>query len=298
MIINCYAELSKKQFSNKSTAASSPTSSSINWWKSIAKRHWGLLLVVVAVIGGTYTQMKGPFKELKAAYEYFKDYQPVENVFPVSAKEHYLPRDEEMKKMEKNFSEVEKRCRNTNPARLYLTGKPGRGKTQLALGYARKFYKEQWFRHYMLSRVAVVHLDASNLAESYPKVLELLHPGIDTERMTPDKMRAKTEEELKKKDHWLLVVDNVNSSDIKLPMPDVVGRKMRRILLVTSNRSVMQTNFAAEHQLGGMTEQEAIQLLNKTSRHDGKHDEASARALVNFLGLVPLSITRYKSSVH
>ena len=108
--------------------------------------------------------------------------------------------------------------------------------------------------------------------------------------MTPDKMRAKTEEELKKKDHWLLVVDNVNSSDIKFPMPEVVGRKMGRILLVTSNRSVVQTNFAAEYQLGGMTEQETVELLKKTSRHDGKHEEASA--LVNFLGLVPLSITR------
>ena len=221
-------------------------------------------------------------------------YEPIENISFVSAKEHYLPRDEEMKIMEMKFSEVEERWRNGNPqakgslAYLYLTGKPGSGKTQLALGYARKFCKGHSNN---ISHVAAAHLDASNLAESYPKVLELFNSKIDTKQMTLDQMKAKAEEELKEIDCWLLVVDNVRSSDIISHTPKVVGRKMGRILLVTSNRSVLTTNFADEHQLGGMTKQEAVQLLKKTSRHDGKHDEASA--LVNFLGRVPLSITRY-----
>ena len=226
-------------------------------------------------------------------------YKPIENFSSVSNKEHYLSRVEKMKEMEKKYSELQKRCRKANPqaiARLYLTGKPGSGKTQLALGYARKFYKKRRFHRYMFSHVAVVHLDASNLAESYPKALELLNPEIDTKCMTPDEMRTKTEGELKKIDRWLLVVDNVNSSDIKFPNPEVVGQQVGRILLVTSNRNVLKTNYATEHKVGEMTKQEAVQLLKKTSRHDGKREEASD--LVNFLGRVPLSITRYKSSAH
>ena len=299
-----YAEVSVKRFSSESMAQSrrkskrSPStgsgSGSSKGQKSTAKTWFDRLLYIagaVTTLGGAYAYLKDPFK----------DYESIENISSVSAKEHYLPRAKEMKMMEAKFIEVENRWRKANPqakgslAQLYLTGKPGSGKTQLALGYARKFYEDRWFHRYMFSRVAVVHLDASNLDESYPKVLELLHPGIDTKHMTLDEMRTKTEGELRNIDCWLLVVDNVNSSDMKFPMPNVVGRQVGRILLVTSNRNVLKTNYAAEHKLERMTEEEAIHLLQKTSRYDGRHDEASA--LINFLGLVPLSIARYKKKI-
>ena len=232
---------------------------------------------------------------------FVEGFKPIENISFVSVKEHYLPRVEEMNMIEAKFNGVEEKWRIEYPqakgslARLYLTGKPGSGKTQLALGYARKFYYERLFYRYTFPRIAVVHLDAANLAESYPKLLEQFNPTIDTKQMMLGQMKTKVEEELKKFTRWLLVVDNVNSPAVEYPMPKIVGWQVGRILVVTSNHNVVTSNFADDHKLGGMTEQEAVQLLKKTSRHDGKYEEASA--LVNFLGLLPLSITRYKSSV-
>ena len=274
--------------SSETSTGSSSTRSS-KGWKSTAKEKFDGLLYIAGAVTAIGLAVG-------TVYQPWKHFQPIENVSSVSFKEHYVSRDEEMTKMEEKFSEVEERWRNANLhskgslAHLYLTGKPGSGKTQLALGYARKFYEERWFHRYMFSRIAVVHLDASNLDESYPKLLEVLHPGIDTKHMTPDDMSTKAKEELKKFDRWLLVVDNVNSPDIKFPEPEVVGRHVGRILLVTSNRNAVKTNYATEHQLGEMTIQKALQLLKKTSGHEGKHDEASE--LVKFLGRVPLSITR------
>ena len=117
MLINCYAEVSKNQFSNESTVTSSPTSGrssstrSSKWWNSTAKKWYGGLL---SVAFGVIERCRG-FKDLIAAYEYFKDYQPIKNVSSVSAKEHYLPRDEEMKEMEAKFSKMEENWRNANP---------------------------------------------------------------------------------------------------------------------------------------------------------------------------------------
>ena len=226
-----------------------------------------------------------------------KDYEPVK-LIPLT-KEHYLPREAEMKKLEETFKEVEEREKKQNAraehsaALVYLTGKPGRGKTQLALGYAQGFYEKRWFHWYKLSRVFVAYLDASNPSSSYPKLLEALKPGSSKDvQLNIGRMCDIAEEELKKRNSWLLLVDHLHSSNVRFPKPRVKGQDEGRILLITYNHNVIKGLDAAEHILNEMTEEEAVCLLKRVSDYNGKDHEA--RDLVNFLGRVPLTVTRYK----
>lgn len=277
-MIEASGEKTGRASGNESFGKSSKTTTFrlFDWLRNNRKKL--LLSGPVGYILYEYNQFKSIVADLYGFYERYKPFQCIPRT-----KQHYIDRKEKRKGLDKEFKRVARKV-SEGPVSVYLTGAPGNGKTQFGLGYAKSFYKRKWFHCFKLSRVAALYLDASNLDASCHNLLKSLSPESDID---PGRMYNKLQEELSKRHTWLLVVDNVNSSDVVPKLVDTI-KCVGRILVVTSNQSVISKDYSGEYDLGVMTPQEAIDLLRDVSKPD---DESSV--VPHRLGYILQSVKWY-----
>jgi tetratricopeptide (TPR) repeat protein len=158
--------------------------------------------------------------------------------------------------------------------RIAIHGLGGVGKTQLVLQYANLHadaYDMVWWIPASRTTTAVASLAA--LAR---------HLGV-RERADQGEMLAELMEALRRREHWLLVYDNAEAPGQLLPLLPHAGSGH---VLITS-RNPAWSRVARPVKLEVLSRQESVALLRKGT---GDKDEASARAIAELLGDLPLAL--------
>lgn len=115
-----------------------------------------------------------------------------------------VDRPPEMKKIEAALKQQSKSVKV-----LYLVGEPGVGKSQLARKYGVSYADS-----YSTSTKTVLTLDMNDFRANYRKLavkLNLSHSGTDSQSLGT--IAEEMKKMLSQRNHWLLIIDNYNSTD-------------------------------------------------------------------------------------
>jgi tetratricopeptide (TPR) repeat protein len=158
--------------------------------------------------------------------------------------------------------------------RIVIHGLGGVGKTELVLQYANlrsDAYEMVWW--IPAGRTATAVASLATLAQRLG-VRERAHQG---------EMLAELMEALRRRERWLLVYDNAEAPEQLLPL---LPHADSGHVLITS-RNPAWSRVATPVELGVLVRQESIALLCKGT---GDKDEASANAIAELLGDLPLAL--------
>ena len=287
-------------------------------------------------------------------------------LLPQKPSHSFQTRKHEIQRLQAMFKSLRKQNGKNVSVAVYVTGRPGFGKTQLAREFGKEYYRKN--KGFLFKNLFVGTLNAaskSSFLQSYItlalelgcaselKSLESLS-GLKGELQSLELLSAAVRKELKKRRGWLLIVDNL-SSEVKaadrihnsinppqtsavLPVmtpatvpfsPPGLGREVQvvpfsfnidvaaaygvanlkaawrsfwpqagdeswgkgNVLITTHDRSLVERPSPSASELflsEGMSEADAISLLEKVSGHKGE----GAAEVVNSLDKVPLSIAR------
>lgn len=208
----------------------------------------------------------------------------------------YQSRKREVHLLSDKFNSIRKKY-ETGPIAVYVTGKPGIGKTQLAIEYAKQK---------CVDTMVVASIDATDeqtFLTSYKDLLyQLEHKH--SEAKTLEEVCREVRPKLKENSGWLIIIDNLSTSSLvvsegqkKLPLrsicpqPGDVNWGTGQVLITTSDKSLVQLRGPADTvELGPMDSECAISLLRSVSECEGQDTEAEE--LTQILENHPVAIVR------
>lgn len=176
--------------------------------------------------------------------------------------------------------------------RVVVSGLPGVGKTALASQVVWNARDSGNYETgiFWLNAMSATSLQAGILETA--RALKLIDE-LQLVTTSAEDIRDMVLQELNRNDHWLLVLDNLESAAILQDfLPD--RRENRHVLITTRLRAISSALNAGQIDLNPMEQDEAVSLFEKRTAHllQDRRSRSELVELVNALGCLPLAIVQ------
>lgn len=164
-----------------------------------------------------------------------------------------------------------------------ISGLGGIGKTELALEYAHRSYRDV-YRTVLWVNAA----DEGKLQASYDSIAQLLKLP-DCNIQGPEQRIQAVKDWLREHMSWLLIMDNAD--DLSLANSFLPSQPLGHVLFTTRSQLVSDSDIAAQITVEEMTPERGLDfLLRRSGRMQDEDNLDAARQVVELLGGLPLAL--------